>query len=135
MQAPVSTLQKLYDKYSYDNVYNYDEHVKLSEDLDKDNKLPASFMVVAPSSWTDEVWTDISRMKTLNSTQSHRKQTLHVCPLQIDIVERIINRYSNKGDVVFDPFAGLFTVPYISLNHIIYIILKIINFESKNNHI
>ena len=115
MQAPVSTLQKLYDKYSYDNVYNYDEHVKLSEDLDKDNKLPASFMVVAPSSWTDEVWTDISRMKTLNSTQSHRKQTLHVCPLQIDIVERIINRYSNKGDVVFDPFAGLFTVPYIAV--------------------
>ena len=115
MQAPVSTLQKLYDKYSYDNVYNYDEHVKLSEDLDKDNKLPASFMVVAPSSWTDEVWTDISRMKTLNSTQSRRKQTLHVCPLQIDIVERIINRYSNKGDVVFDPFAGLFTVPYIAV--------------------
>ena len=115
MQVPVSTLQKLYDKYSYDNVYNYDEHVKLSEDLDKENKLPASFMVVAPSSWTDEVWTDISRMKTLNSTQSHRKQTLHVCPLQIDIVERIINRYSNKGDVVFDPFAGLFTVPYIAV--------------------
>lgn len=115
LQAPVSTLQKLYDKYSYDNVYNYDEHVKLSEDLDKENKLPASFMVVSPSSWTDAVWTDISRMKTLNSTQSHRKQTLHVCPLQIDIVERIINRYSNKGDVVFDPFAGLFTVPYIAV--------------------
>ena len=37
---------------------------------------------------------------------------MHVCPLQIDIVERLINRYSNPGDLVADPFAGLFTVPY-----------------------
>ena len=36
---------------------------------------------------------------------------MHVCPLQLDIVERIINRYSNEGDVVFDPFGGLMTVP------------------------
>ena len=40
---------------------------------------------------------------------------MHVCPLQIDIVKRIINRYSNVGDTVFDPFAGLFTVPYIAV--------------------
>lgn len=33
------------------------------------------------------------------------------CPLQFDIVDRIITRYSNKGDIVFDPFAGLGTVP------------------------
>ena len=39
---------------------------------------------------------------------------MHVCPLQLDIVERVINRYSNPGDVVFDPFAGLFTVPYMA---------------------
>ena len=36
---------------------------------------------------------------------------MHVCPLQLDIVERIINRYSNKGDLVLDPFGGLMTVP------------------------
>jgi DNA modification methylase len=36
---------------------------------------------------------------------------MHVCPLQIDIVERIINRYSNPEEVVMDPFAGLMTVP------------------------
>ena len=86
----------------------------MAESLDEEGKLPASFMVVAPSSWTDDVWDDINRMKTLNTSQSRRKQTLHVCPLQIDIVERIINRYSNVGETVFDPFAGLFTVPYIA---------------------
>ena len=36
---------------------------------------------------------------------------MHVCPLQLDIVERIINRYSNPGEVIFDPFGGLMTVP------------------------
>ena len=36
---------------------------------------------------------------------------MHVCPLQLDVVERIVNRYSNEGDLVFDPFGGLMTVP------------------------
>lgn len=35
----------------------------------------------------------------------------HVCPLQIDLVDRLIRLYSNPGDLVFDPFAGIFTVP------------------------
>lgn len=110
-KAPVDKLQKIYREYSKDNIYDYDEHVKLAKELDKADKLPATFMVVAPSSWTDEVWDDINRMRTLNTTQSQRQQKMHVCPLQLDIVERIINRYSNEGDIVFDPFAGLFTVP------------------------
>ena len=107
----VSALQKIYTKYSRDTVYGYDEHVSLAKSLDEDGKLPATFMVVAPASWSDKVWDDINRMRTLNSTQSRRKQQMHVCPLQLDIVERIINRYSNKGDLVYDPFAGLMTVP------------------------
>lgn len=37
------------------------------------------------------------------------------CPLQIDIVERIINRYSNVGDLVLDPFGGLMTVPMTAI--------------------
>ena len=37
------------------------------------------------------------------------------CPLQFDIVDRLINRYSNPGELVFDPFAGLMTVPYRAL--------------------
>ena len=54
-------------------------------------------------------------MKTLNTTQSQRRKQLHVCPLQLDIVERIIIRYTNKGDVVFDPFGGLATVPRMAV--------------------
>lgn len=108
----VDNLQTVYRKYSREHIYNYNEHVKLAEELDKNGRLPASFMVVAPGSWnTLEVWDDINRMKTLNTTQSRRRAQMHVCPLQLDIVERIINRYSNKGETVFDPFGGLMTVP------------------------
>lgn len=108
---PVNKLQAAYRKYSRETVYNYDEHVALAKKLDEDGKLPASFMVVAPGSWSDSVWDDINRMRTLNTSQSQKRQQMHVCPLQIDIVDRIINRYSNPGDVVFDPFGGLMTVP------------------------
>ena len=111
MEADVSKLQKLYTKYSRDNVYSYKEHVELAKKLDREGKLPATFMVVAPASWSDMVWDDINRMRTLNSTQARRKLQMHVCPLQLDIVERIINRYSNEGDLVYDPFGGLMTVP------------------------
>ena len=111
-EFPVDSLQSVYREYSRGNVYDYEEHVKLAEKLDKMDKLPASFMVVAPGSWNQlEVWDDINRMRTLNTTQSRKRAQMHVCPLQLDIVERIINRYSNEGEWVYDPFGGLMTVP------------------------
>lgn len=111
-EFPVDNLQRVYREYSRGSVYNYEDHVKLAEELDRDGKLPATFMVVAPGSWNQlEVWDDINRMRTLNTTQSRRRAQMHVCPLQLDIVERIINRYSNEGDTIYDPFGGLMTVP------------------------
>lgn len=108
--VPVDRLQSIYRKFSRGNVYSYEDHVTLAKKLDEDGRLPATFMVVAPGSWTDHVWDDINRMRTLNTTQSQRRQALHVCPLQLDIVDRLINRYSNLGDLVMDPFGGLGTV-------------------------
>lgn len=109
---PVDNLQAVYREYSRENIYSYREHIELAEQLDKDGKLPAIFMVVAPGSWNQmEVWDDINRMRTLNTNQSRRRQQMHVCPLQLDIAERVINRYSNPGDTVLDPFGGLMTVP------------------------
>lgn len=108
----VDNLQAVYREYSREHVYDYEEHVELAKKLDENGKLPATFMVVAPGSWnTLEVWDDINRMRTLNTTQSRRRAQMHVCPLQLDIVDRIINRYSNKSDLVLDPFGGLMTVP------------------------
>ena len=116
MRFPVSDLQRVYAEYSRTHVYNYEEHVRMAKELDKQGKLPATFAVVAPASWNNlEVWDDINRMRTLNTNQSRRRKQMHVCPLQLDIVERIINRYSNKGDLVLDPFGGLMTVPYMAV--------------------
>ena len=116
LSFPVSDLQRVYRKYSRESVYDYKEHVAMAEKLDKDGKLPASFMVVAPGSWTDEVWDDINRMRTMNTLQAKKGRQLHVCPLQIEIVDRLIERYSNVGDTIFDPFGGLMTVPVRALH-------------------
>lgn len=116
LSFPVSDLQRVYRKYSRESIYDYKEHVAMAEKLDKDGKLPASFMVVAPGSWTDEVWDDINRMRTMNTLQAQKGRQLHVCPLQIEIVDRLIERYSNVGDTIFDPFGGLMTVPVRALH-------------------
>lgn len=114
---PVDNLQRVYRQYSRENVYHYQEHVELAKKLDRNGRLPATFMVVAPGSWNDlEVWDDINRMRTLNTDQNRRRLQMHVCPLQLDIVERIINRYSNEGDMVLDPFGGLMTVPMVAVS-------------------
>lgn len=115
-RIPVNRLQAAYLKYSRDTVYNYREHIELAKKLDENGKLPASFMVVAPGSWTDQVWDDILRMKTLNAKQTQKRLQNHICPLQIDIAERIINRYSNPGELVGDMFGGLMTVPKVALD-------------------
>ena len=108
---PVSDLQKAYRKYSRNTIYSYEEHVELAKKLDADGRLPATFMVVAPGSWDDSVWDDINRMRTYNTSQSKRRKELHICPLPVDIVDRLIDRYSNPGEVILDPFGGVMTVP------------------------
>ena len=112
---PIDTLAKVYREFSLGNVYDYEKHIAMVEQLDEDNKLPATFMVCAPAAWNDDVWDDIARMKTLNTEQSRRRQQMHVCPFQLDTVERLINRYSNKGDRVLDFFGGIMTVPYMAI--------------------
>ena len=102
---------RAFKKYDKEHVYDYEKHVEIVESIDNENRLPAAFMLCPPQSNDLTVWDDIVRMRTFNSEQARRKLKMHICPLQIDIVERLINRYSNKNDVVYDPFAGLFTVP------------------------
>ena len=108
---PTDKFVKIFKKHSLENIYDYKHHVKIGEDIDEKGRLPSTFMSIAPESYHPEVWSDVNRMLTLNGSQSRRNQNLHICCLQFDIVDRIINRYSSEGDLVFDPFAGLGTVP------------------------
>jgi DNA modification methylase len=93
-------------------VYDYEYHVTIGESLDKAGKLPVSFMLLQPASWHEDVYTDITRMKTLNTAQYSKGRQMHLCPMQIDLADRVINQFSNKDEVVFDTFGGLMTVPY-----------------------
>lgn len=109
---PHDVLSKVFTKYSMENIYDYEFHVKIGEELDMKGALPSTFMSLAPGSFDDSVWHDVNRMFTLNGDQAKRNVEKHVCPLQFDIVDRLIERYSNKGELVYDPFCGLGTVPY-----------------------
>lgn len=104
-------LAKMFTELSLTNVYNYEYHVQVGEAMLANKALPADYLSLAPGSNDPMVWHDIVRMRTLNGEQSNRAVEKHVCPFQIDIVDRLINRYSNPGDVVYDPFCGLGTVP------------------------
>lgn len=102
---------KLFADRSLQTIYDYEAHVRLAETLDARGALPSTFATMAPASHDPDVWTDVHRMLTLNGEQTRRGLENHICPLQFDIVDRVINRYTNKGELVFDPFGGLFTVP------------------------
>ena len=103
---------KEYKRFSLETIYNHDFNVKIAETLDLHGKLPTSFMLLQPQSWSEEVWTDVTRMLTLNGSQWSKGKEMHLCPMQFDIADRVIEQMSNKGDVVLDPFGGLMTVPY-----------------------
>ena len=105
-------LAKAFTEYSLQNVYDYEFHVRIGEELERRGALPSTFMSLAPGSHDDTTWHDVNRMITLNGQQTQKGLQNHVCPLQFDIVDRLIERYSNPGEVVHDPFGGLMTVPY-----------------------
>lgn len=96
-------------------MYDYESHITIGEALDGRGALPATFMSLAPGSWHPDVWHDVNRMLTLNGEQKKRNVEMHVCPLQFDIVDRLIERFSNPGDLIYDPFGGLGTVPLRAL--------------------
>ena len=112
---PVEQRSRMFTKQTLTEVYDHEEHVAVGEQLDARGALPATFMSLAPGSHHPDVWHDVNRMRTLNGDQSQRGLAMHVCPLQFDIVDRLIRRYSNIGDLVYDPFAGLMTVPVRAL--------------------
>jgi DNA methylase len=103
---------KLFREYSMERVYDFEHHVKIGETLEDRGKLPVTFMLLQPQSWSDDVWTDITRMLTLNGAQSAKGKEMHLCPMQFDLADRVIEQFSMKGETVFDPFGGLMTVPY-----------------------
>lgn len=106
---------RVWKQYNDEGLYTFENHLKLSTELEKKGKISREYMTIPPHSNNDFVWTDVNRMNTLNARQVSNKKEKHICPLQIDIVERLIELFSMKGETVYEPFGGLMTVPTISL--------------------
>jgi hypothetical protein len=109
--VPHHVMYKLWKKNNLSTVYDYEAHVKLCESLTERGALPVTFMLFPPHSWHPDVWSDVARMRTLNSTQQVRGKEMHLCPMQFDTADRAIKQLSSRRDIVLDPFAGLGTVP------------------------
>lgn len=106
---------KLWREFSLASVYDFEHHVAIGEHLEQQGCLPPTFMLLPPHSWHPDVWSDVTRMLTLNGAQSAKGKEGHLCPFQFDIVDRAIAQFSEPGETVFDPFGGLMTVPVRAL--------------------
>lgn len=111
----VKSIIKAWKKKNKTEIYDFLEHLRICEDMDEMEKLSSTFMTLPVHSNNENVWTDVNRMNTLNAKQVSKKKEKHICPLQFDIIDRLINRYSKKGDVICDPFGGLNSVGYSAL--------------------
>lgn len=58
--------------------------------------------------WASPVWLDIRETDTLNTAQAKDdRDERHICPLQLDLIDRAIRLWSNRGELVLSPFAGI----------------------------
>lgn len=67
--------------------------------------------------YASPVWMDIDQGNTLQGFRKARedRDEKHICPLQLDVIERLIHLYSNEGDIVYSPFGGIGSEPYKSV--------------------
>jgi DNA modification methylase len=75
-----------------------------------------SFPVAVWQQYASPVWMDINPSKTLQR-ESAREQCdeRHICPLQLEVIERGIELWTNPNDVVYDPFGGIGSTGYVAL--------------------
>ena len=77
---------------------------------------PEHFPVSQWQQWASPVWMDIQQTNTLNVTMARdHADERHVCPLQLDLIERCLTLWSNPGDVVLSPFMGIGSEGVVSL--------------------
>lgn len=75
-----------------------------------------SFPVDVWQNYASPVWMDIISGKTLQKTSvREEKDEKHICPLQLQVIERGIQLWTNPGDTVFDPFTGIGSTGYVAL--------------------
>lgn len=83
---------------------------------DNDQSLPNYLPVDLWQKYASPVWMDIDYSRTLQYRSGRDgNDEKHICPLQIDTIERIIHLYSNEGETIFSPFGGIGSEGYTAL--------------------
>lgn len=70
--------------------------------------------------WAEGCWDDIRETDTLNGIKGKEaakgeNDTKHICPLQLGLIDRLVRLYTNPGELVFSPFAGIGSELYTAL--------------------
>lgn len=99
-------------QFEKEGLYDFGDHKKLSKGLDDTGRLSRKFMTLPPVSNNVMVWDDINRTNTLNTKQTNSKKEKHICPLQLDLIERLIELFTKPGETIGEPFGGLFSTAY-----------------------
>lgn len=75
-----------------------------------------SFPVDQWQRYASPIWTDINPSDTLQKESAREdKDEKHICPLQLTVIRRAIELWTNPGDVVLDPFDGIGSTGYVAL--------------------
>ena len=65
--------------------------------------------------YASPVWMDIKQSDTLQKKSAREdKDERHICPLQLEVIQRCIELWTNPNDIVLEPFGGIGSVPYVA---------------------
>jgi hypothetical protein len=79
---------------------------------------PADFPLDQWQEWASPVWMSVDQSNVLNVQAAKTPgDERHLCPLQLDVIERALIMWSNPGDVVLSPFMGIGSEGVMSLRH------------------
>ncbi|OJX63065.1 DNA methyltransferase [Dysgonomonas sp. 37-18] len=86
------------------------------KDGERNNPVHCDINVDTWQKYASPVWDDINYSNTLNLKGSRdEKDEKHICPLQLDTIDRLLTLYSNEGDTVLTPFLGIGSEVYQSV--------------------
>ena len=75
-----------------------------------------TFPVDVWQNYASPVWMDIRQSDTLQKKSARDdKDERHICPLQLEVIQRCIELWTNPNDIVFDPFGGIGSTAYVAL--------------------
>jgi DNA modification methylase len=105
--------------------------VKPGDNAEPIRQTPESFPLEQWQEWASPVWMTINQSNVLNvRAAKEAADERHLCPLQLDVIERALILWSNPGDVVLSPFMGIGSEGYVALK----LARKFVGIELKESY-